>query len=218
MIKILRKLLLIDFVISLIKPTKAPHLRFAGFLTVFSYMWFAVMIALCISVYNSIGTSPNVYTFLYAGMGIGTCFGFFFFYRYISKILKSYSHEDDATRFHYLRFINPVAPAIYISTVLLIAFIIVNIIMAIIYFVGALFYLLGIVITFGLLLLDKDYKYNNFVSLPKAYFESQDYFFEHYISPEIFIIFFILIYFVIPFGTSLLILIKHSEKKSTLNN
>ncbi len=215
MIKILRKLFLIDFIVSLFQSTKAAHLRFAGFLNVFAYMWFVIMVALSVSLFNSIKSESDTYTYLYGGIGIGTCIGFFFFYRYISRILKSYSQEGDAARFSYLRFINPVAPAIYISTTLLIVFTIVNMIMALIYLVGALLFLLGVVISFGLFLLDKDYKYDNFVHVPKAYFETQNYFFDHYISVEFFIIFFILIYFVIPFGTCLLILIKHSGKRET---
>jgi hypothetical protein len=215
MIKILRKLFLIDFIISLFKPTKAPHLRFASFLNVFSYMWFVIMAAFCVSLYNSIQQVPESSTYLYGGICIGICFGFFFFYRYISKILKGYSQEDDAARFGYLKFINPVAPAIYISTIALIAFLIVNMIMALVYVVGALLFLLGVVISLGIFLLDKDYKYDNFVHVPKAYFETQDYFFDHYISVEFFIIFFVLIYFVIPFVTCLLILVKHSGKRET---
>jgi hypothetical protein len=202
MIKILRKLFI-----------KAPHLRFAGFLNIYSFMWSMIMIMLCVAMFNATKSTFDFYNYLYKGIGIGTCLGFFFFYRYTSKILKSYSQEGDADRFLYLKFINPVAPIIYISTVLLIVFIIANMIMGVIYMVGSLLYILGIALSLGLVLLDNTYKHSDFVSGPEKFFDAENYFFEHYISIEFFFIFFILIYFVIPFGTCLLILFKHSEER-----
>src|SRR5690606_23246531 len=76
---------------------------------------------------------------------------FFFYYRHTSKILNSYSNEEaDALR--YLKFVTPVVPVIYFSTVLLIIVGAINLVMFVIFLIGVLIFVGGIIVTLGLVL------------------------------------------------------------------
>ncbi len=210
MLKFLRKIFLIDFVLSILKSKQLPHLRFAGFLTIFSYMWLVLLAAICLSLFNAVTHKtdphwPSAISF------IMVCLGFFFLYKHTAKILKAYT-EEEFNSFGYLRYINPVAPVIYFTTSFLIIITILNMIMLVILAVGTLIFFILILVTFGLLLMDDDFKLDNFIYLPRQFFRFEEYFLENIISPKAFIIFFIFIYFLIPFFTSALVLIQHYRK------
>ena len=210
MIKFLRKILLIDFVLSMVQSKQDPHTRFAGFLEVFSFLWMIWGILLLGSAFSNKTRSEGDWSMLV--LWVIACAGFFFFYRYTGKILKSYSQEQ-ASRFSYLRYINPIAPVIYFTTAFLVALGILNMVMLVFLVVGTLFFLIGILITFGALMLDDNYKLDNFIGLPNAFFKAEEYFLEHIIGPEILITFLILLYFIIPVSASSMILWQHHTKK-----
>lgn len=215
MVKILRKIFLIDFVLALVKSKQNPHLRFARFLEVFSFLWLLWAGLLLISAFRE--EAKDTLDWSYRIGWIASGIGFFFFYKHISKILKSYS-EEDALKFRYLRYLNPVAPVIYFTTAFMVVIIILNFIMLILMAIGTLLFFIGILVTFGILLFDKDYELKDFIAFPKAFFEAEDYFLRHYMSPEAIIIFLIMIYFVIPISASMLILWQHYKiKKGTQN-
>ncbi len=215
MLKLLRKLLLIDFVLNLIRSKQNPHVRFSGFLQVFAFLWLALGILLILSGFSADSRSVNEWMVL-AGW-IVCCGGFFFLYRHTSKILKGYT-EEEATQFAYLRYLNPVAPVIYFTTFFLVVLGVLNVLMLFLMIMGTLLFFLGILVTFGLLLMDKTYKLDNFISLPKAFFNAEEYFLEHIISPWVIILFLVLIYFVIPVGASSSILWQHSKRNKNTRN
>ncbi len=199
MVKFLRKIFLIDFVLTMIKSKQNPHLRFAGFLQVFSFLWLILAVLLLINAFN--GEIQSL-------AGVACCTGFFFFYRYVSKILKTYT-EEEAAKFGYLRYLNPVAPVIYITTLVLIFLLILNAIMLFFMIMGTLLFFLIILVTFGLVLLDKTFRLNNFISVPRDFFRAEDYFLHHIVGPEIIIGFLLLIYFLVPISASVMILLQH---------
>lgn len=211
----LRKLFFIDFFTSFVNADKPPHLRFAVFLNVFSYMWLVLGVGSCIALFNIIVEQKEIGNIISSLIGAAISVGFFFFYRHTSKILKTYSKEE-ASSFRYLRFINPVAPVIYVSTAFLLVIGMLNIVMAFLFLLGLLLYVLGIIVTLGLLLLDDSYKLSGFTSVPDDFFRAEKYFLNHIISPELLIIFLLFIYFIIPVGTSLFILIKHYSSAKEL--
>jgi hypothetical protein len=213
MAKFLRKILLIDFIVSIFGSKQAPHLRFAGFLTVFSYMWLTLVAVIGIGLINTI-INGGVGIFILQGLSSAAlCFLFFFLYRYTSKIIKSYTEEEIANN-SFLKFLNPLAPIIYTTTTLLIILTILNIIMLAFMIIGTLIFFIGIIITFGLLLLNDDYKMDNFISIPKTFFRTEEHFLDNVISLEVIFIFLIIIYFLIPVTTSLVIILKHRKKSS----
>jgi len=137
---------------------------------------------------------------------------FFFFYRHTSRILKEYSVEQ-AESFTFLKYVNPVAPIIYITTILLAIAIILNIVMGVFFVIGLLLYVLGIIVTIGLVLLKDSYKLETFVSIPKKFFKAEDYLFNNIVGPEYIIAYLVLVYFVVPIGSSVFIIINHYSKK-----
>jgi hypothetical protein len=183
---------------------QAPHIRFAGFLKVFSVLWLILGILLLISIIK--GSFVN-------GITIAWCIasvGFFFFYRKTAQVLKTYTAEE-ASQFRYLRYLNPIAPIIYVTTVLLLIMVVLNVIMLIWLTLGFLLFFIGILVTFGLLLMDKTYKLSNFIDTPESFFKAEFYFLEHVISPELIILLLALLYFIIPISVSVMILLQHRK-------
>jgi hypothetical protein len=206
MIKFLRKIFLVDFVLSLIRSKQNPHLRFARFLEVFALLWLLWALLLLVTGFKQ--DTTEVLNWYYRICWIGSGIGFFFFYRHVSKILKSYS-EEDAAKFRYLRFLNPVAPVIYFTTVFMVVIIILNMIMLLFWALGLMLFFIGIIVTFGMLLFDDSYRLKDFIGVPQAFFEAEDYFLRNYMSLEVIMVFLIIIYFVIPISTSGMILWQH---------
>lgn len=215
-LRFFRKILLIDFVLNIIKSKQLPHLRFAGFLTIFSYMWIMMLAAICLGLFNSLSSKTDPHWVPSLSFGV-ICLGFFLLYKHTSKILKSYT-EEQVNSFGYLKYINPIAPVIYFTTTFLVFITILNMIMLFILILGSLLFVVLIICTLGLLLLSDNFKLDNFIFIPKQFFKTEEYFLENIVGPGAIIIFLFFIYFLIPFGTSLVVLIQHYRSNTIIKS
>ncbi len=190
---------------SLLPSDKPHHVKFANFLLVFSYMWLFLAVSSAVSYISSI-VNKEIRNEFIPILVLGLVF--FFFYRYTSKILKGYTAEK-ASSFTYLKYLNPIAPVLYTTTILLLVALVLNLVMGIFYALGVLFYIMGILVTIGLILFQDSYKLENFVKIPKKFFRAEDYFFDNVVGPQYIIAYLVLVYIVVPFGASILTVIKH---------
>ncbi len=211
MVKILRRVLLIDLIWSMVRPKQDPHLRFAGFLDVFAFLWLAWSALFILKAFTSDDRPQEQWTLLLLAIFAGIAF--FFFYRYTCKVLRN-TKEEEIAEYRYLRYLNPVAPVVYFITVLLLVWVVINFIMLFLLAMGFVIFFLGILITFGLMLTDKTYKLDNFIAFPRAFFRAEEYFMTEVLNPQIIIAFLVLIYFVIPAGASFMILKQHFSRRS----
>jgi hypothetical protein len=215
-LRFLRKVLLIDFVLNIIKSKQLPHLRFAGFLTIFSYMWAIMLLMIFFGLFNALSKKTDPHWIPSLSFAV-VCLGFFLLYKHTSKILKSYT-EEQVNGFGYLKYINPVAPVIYFTTTFLIIITILNIIMLVVLILGSLLFVILVIVTLGLLLLSDNFKLDNFIYIPKKFFSIEEYFLENVASPAAIIIFLIFIYFLIPFFTSMIVLIQHYRSNTIIKS
>jgi len=215
MVKILKKLFLIDFFTSFIKPKKPHYLRFESFLSIFSFFWIFIAVVCLFGLVNNFkenGLNGGVYF-----LGVWSCLSIalFFFYRRTASILRSYS-EEEALGLGYLSFVTPIAPVLYLTTALIVIGILLNLLMFFFLAIAVLFYVTIIILTLGFILVKDDFRFEDFISIPKEFFSLERYFFENYINAIYLVAYLVGIYVVIPFGISLLIQINHYLKKKMI--
>lgn len=209
--KLVQKLNPINYLKSFFTSEKPPHHRFAGFLTVFSFMWLAIGILFSLNLIEKINHNESAASIGGSAAAMGFPLLFFFLYRYASRVLKQYDTLA-AEKFQFLKYINPVAPMVYISTILIIVLIILNLIMLALFAAGFMIWLILVLITFGLITKSDSFSIDYFIGLPQAFFKLENSI-SHYISPTFLIIYLFLIYFIIPFSVTGIILWKHQTSK-----
>jgi hypothetical protein len=208
MLILLRKIFLIDLLFSLFRSERSPHLRFAGFLNVFSFFWLILFALIAFNFFKTVSEHPPGINYGVNIFWLLASIAFFFLYRNTSKVLKSYGREN-VFEFNYLKYINPVIPVIYVSTAGILCFIILNMIALSLLAGGFFLFVLGIIFSFGLALTSDNYTLHHFIGLPQSFFKLEGTIIKEYLNPIVLLIFFVLIYFVIPLSASLFIQVRH---------
>jgi hypothetical protein len=212
MIILLRKIFLIDLLFSVFRSEKPPHHRFAGFLNVFAFFWLILFAIIIFNFLKTISEHEPGLNYVANIFWLLASIVFFFLYRSTSRILKSYG-SGSGLEFHYLKFINPVIPVIYFSTAGILCFIILNMLALTLLAGGFLFFVMGIIFSFGLVLKSDDYTLHHFIGLPQSFFKLEGTIMKEYLNPIVVLIFFLLIYFVIPLSVSLFVQFQHYRIK-----